>query len=915
VNTLSLFIYIFGLAFLMVCSSFFSGSETALTALSKVEIHRIRGDREKSSRSIVKFLDEPRRLFITVLFGNTLVNMAFVSIVGSLIFNNLFKRENPGLAYVVAILIETFLILIFGEITPKTYAIKHSERFARAVARPLWFFSRIIYPFRRPLRLLTDMLLPLLGVRSMAEETPLTEDEIRAIVKATEDRGALDEDEGELIHNIFELHDITAKEAMVPRTEMVCVEVTKTIREAFEMTKEAGHSRIPVYKEDLDDIRGIFYVKDMPRWTGLKNEILGGKSFEQFTIAEFLTSTKILEELNPGNESTLIRAPLFVYEAKKIGSLMHQMEREKQQMAILQDEYGGVSGLITGEDIVEEVLGEIFDEYDKLSELTISKDPKDPMSFLVPGFVSLRSVNKQLKLKLEISGADTVGGYVTRLRGAIPDEGDLLADNPNRLVFEVIKMAGKRVNLVKIQKLIKSPKKARKSGMNLFFLSFALALGSLTGFALTGVSEGIPIAPAGQGFLYVFTLLLVLTLFLRAFYAGAETAVVSASKARIEVLAQQGNSRAIRIRKLWQEPDKMLGTVLVSDNLMSAAAGMAGLQLITFALPGREGVQEILNTVVMTLLILIFCEILPKTTFRAKADKLALKSAPGLWIADRVLYPVVWLVTKITNFAVRMAGEQDKEEKQRVMREELKLLARMGEREGILGKGQLHMIYRVLDLETITLEKVMTPLVDVVALPKTAPLEEFYRKVSETGFSRIPVYEKRVDNLIGIVNVLDVLYAQPAPATIAAYIKRDVYHEPESKRVYSLLRELKRSRKAMVFVVDEYGGVVGIVTIEDLVEEILGEIRDEKDMEDAESIHQVSDQIIECDGKTEIPLINNSYGMSIPHGDYNTIAGYIISLMERIPKSGEIIDTKEFRMVILDADLKSIRRVRIQQKN
>jgi len=898
----------------MVFSSFFSGSETALTAISKVETQRIKGDNKKNSRYIVKFLDEPRRLFITVLFGNTLVNMAFVSITGSLIFNNLFKRENPGLAYVVAILIQTIILLIFGEITPKTYAIKHSERFSRAVAQPLWFFSCVIYPFRRPLRLLTDMLLPLLGVRSVAEETPLTQEEIKAIIKTTEDHGALDEAEGELIHSIFELHDITVKEAMVPRTEMVCVEVTKTIGEAFDMTRDAGHSRIPVFKENLDTICGIFYVKDMPRWKKLTRESLGGKSFEQFTIAEFQSRTETFEKLNPGNAGTLIRAPFFVYETKKIGVLMRQMEREKQQMAILLDEYGGVSGLITGEDIVEEVLGEIFDEYDKLSEMTISQDPKDPTCFLVPGFVSLRSVNKQLKLKLEISGADTVGGYVTKLHGAIPNEGDVIDDNTNKLVYEVIKMAGKRVNLIKIRKLGKPPKKDRKKRLNLFFLPFVLVFSSFMGFAPIGASEGSPLAPTGQVSLYVFSLLLVLSLFLKAFYAGSETAVVSVSKARIDVLAQQGNSRALTIKRLWQEPDKMLGTVLVSDNLMSAAAGMAGLQLIIFALPGREGIHAILNTIIMTLVTMIFGEILPKTTFRVKADTLALKSAPGLWIASKLLRPVVWLVTKITNFIVRMAGEQDVEERQRVMREELKLLARMGDREGILKKEQLHMIHSVLDLETMTLEKVMTPLVDVVALPKTASPEDFYRKVSETGFSRIPVYEERVDNLIGIVNVLDVLYAQPPPATIAAYIQRDVYHEPESKRVYSLLRELKRSRKAMVFVVDEYGGVVGIVSIEDLVEEILGDIRDEKDMEDAEDIHQVSGQIIECDGKTEIPLLNNSYGMSIPHGDYNTIAGYIISLMERIPKRGEIIDTKELRMVILEADQKSIRRVRLQIK-
>jgi CBS domain containing-hemolysin-like protein len=753
-----------------------------------------------------------------------------------------------------------------------------------------------------------------LGVRSLAEETPLTEEEIRAIVKTTEDHGALAKQEGELIHSIFELHDITAKEAMVPRTEMVCIEASKTIGEAFDMTRDAGHSRIPVFEDNLDNICGIFYVKDMPRWKGLKRENLGGKSFEQITIAEFLSNTETFQELNPGNVGTLIRKPLSVYETKKIGALMRQLEREKQQMAILLDEYGGVSGLITGEDIVEEVLGEIFDEYDKLSEMTISSDPKDATSVLVPGFVSLRSLNKQLKLKIEISGADTVGGYVTKLRGAIPDEGDVISDKPNRLVFEVMKMARTRVNLVKIKKLGKLASKDRKREPLLFILPFLMVLSSLMGFAHTGVFEGRANA-SSQASLVVFSLLLVMALFLRAFYAGAETAVVSASKGRIDVLAQQGNSRALTIKKLWQEPDKMLGTVLVSDNLMSAAAGMAGLQLIVFALPGRQGLQELLNTIVMTLLILIFCEILPKTTFRAKADTLALKSAPGLWIADRILRPVVWFVMKITNVVVRMAGEQDRSERQKVMREELKLLARMGEKEGILKKEQLHMIDKVLELESITLEKVMTPLVDIVAVPKTASVEEFYSRVSESGFSRIPVYEDRIDNMIGVVNILDVLYAPHTPAAISAYIDKEVQHEPESKRVYSLLRELKRSRKAMVFVVDEYGGAVGLVTIEDLIEEILGDIRDEKDRDEYDSIHHISEKTIECDGKAEIQLLNNVYGMSIPSGDYITIAGYITTLLERIPEAGEVFETSELRIIVLDADQRSIRRVRIQVKS
>jgi putative hemolysin len=914
-STFSIFLHFIGLAFLMACSSFFSGSETALTALSKAQIQRIRGDGKKSSFTIVRFLDEPRRLFITVLFGNTLVNMAFVSITGSLVFHDIFKEKSLGLAYVVAILFQTLLLLIFSEITPKSYALRHSEKFARAVAQPLWFFSQLIYPFRRPLRLLTDLLLPLFGVRTLVEETPLTEEEIRAIVKATEDHGALDKEEGEIIHSIFELHDIPAKEAMVPRTSMVCVEVSKTIQEAFAMTQTAGYSRLPVYRDKLDNICGVFYVKDMPRWKGLVVQKLGNRNVEQLTIEEFLTHTDLLEEINPDYQNTLVRAPLFVYETKKIGEMMKEMNTQNQQMAMLLDEYGGVSGLITVEDIVEEVLGEIFDEYDKLTELTISKDPDDHSSVLIPGFVSLRSVNKRMKLRLDLSVADTISGYVTQLMGAIPKKGDLVHDKGHGLVFEVMKMTEKKISLLKIRRKSKVAKKGRgKSSSSTFLFAIILFVPLLTFSNSGALSEG-PGSVHSQSGLLVFSLLLFLSLLIRAFYAGSETAVVSASKARIDVLAQQGNTRALIIKKLWQEPDKLLGTTLVGENLMSTAAGVASLQIFIFALPGREGFQEFLNTIVMTVVILIFGEILPKTTFRAKADSVSFKIAYGLRLSGLLLRPVVSMITKITSLIVRIAGDGDREEGQRAMREELKLLAQMGTKEGVLKKEQLRMISSVLDLESMTLEKVMTPLVDVIALPSDAKIEDFYRTVSQTGFSRIPVYEVRVDNMIGMVNVLDVLYAQVPPSSIAPFVRRDIRHEPESKRVYALLRDLKSSRKAMVFVVDEYGGIGGLVTIEDLIEEILGDIRDEKDSDEEGNVHQISDNILECDGKTEISFINNAYGLDIPLGDYNTVAGYIISLVERIPKQGEIVQTNMLRIVVLDADQKSIRRVRIQIKS
>jgi CBS domain containing-hemolysin-like protein len=585
---------------------------------------------------------------------------------------------------------------------------------------------------------------------------------------------------------------------------------------------------------------------------------------------------------------------------------MREMTRERQQMAILLDEFGGVIGLITVEDIVEEVLGEIFDEYDKVSELTIKSDPRDPYSILIPGFVSLRSVNRGLKLKLDLSVADTIGGYVVSLVGSIPGAGDVITDALNNIEFEIIRMDGARVDLVRAR--FKEKKLENKKRFRQKFLLFLLCI-PLIGAAGGSTSSQVSWFPIGA-----FSFLLILSLFLRAFYAGAETAVVSVSKAKIDVLAGQENTRALIIKKLWQEPDKMLGIVLVGTNLMSTAAGVAGLQLISSMLPGLKGWQEFVNTIVMTFLILVFCEILPKTTFRAKADSLALSIAPGLQISEFVLRPVVKVITKVTNYIIRIADKEESKEKLRCMREELKLLARMGEREGILKQEQLQMLYSVLDLETMNIEKIMTPLIDIVALPKQTSIEEFYRTASETGYSRIPIYEDRVDNIMGIVNVLDVLYSETSPETIDTFIKKDVRHEPESKRVHSLLRELKHKDTTMVFVVDEYGGVVGLVTIEDLIEEILGDIWDEKDREEEGAIRQISENVIECDGKTEVHMINHAYNMSIPFGDYKTIAGYIISLLERIPKRGEFVQTEFLKIVVLDADPRSVRRVRIIKK-
>jgi CBS domain containing-hemolysin-like protein len=494
------------------------------------------------------------------------------------------------------------------------------------------------------------------------------------------------------------------------------------------------------------------------------------------------------------------------------------------------------------------------------------------------------------------------------IAGTIPKEGDVFQDIPQKLVFEILKMSGTHIEQVRLRLKGKNP--ITSGHLLLMFLNLVLFLG-MAGSATIAPPAG---EPMGGFFLFVFGFILILSLALMGFFAGSETAFVSASMARIEVLAQQSNRRAFYIKRLMQEPDRMLGVVLVGTNLMGVSAGVAGLQLIRHALKGHEDLTEIVNTFVMTFVILMFCEILPKTVFRAKADVLALRCAPMLRLFDALLRPFVIFFTKVSNLVVRWAGKEDKEERIRITREELRLLAEMGEAEGALKKEQLRMVLGILGLENRTIGKIMTPLTDIVALPQSTDPQSFVNKVKLSGFSRIPIYADRIDNIIGVVNVLDVLAADSLPETILPFIRRDISHEPESRRVFPLLKEFSRSRSPMVFAVDEYGGVVGLVTIEDLVQEIVGDIWDERDRVDRGSIRRISDRVLDCDGKTEIQVLNHDYELSIPEGEYNTIAGLVIEKLQRIPKKGESHTQGKLKFLILDADAKSVRRVRIVRK-
>ena len=435
-----------GLGLLLFLSGFFSGSETALCALTKVQVERLRTEKRKNSIAIVNFVDNPRRLFITLLLGNTLVNVAFATIAYWLIrdlpvFEHLKKLNNDVLQHAAEFVVGTVLIvpplLVFGEIVPKTHAIRHPEFFARITARSLWSFSIVISPLRAFLRVIVDSLMPLFGASHTPKTDRLTTGDFKTILDMDQVKG-LQADERTILSNVLELRTIEAKEIMVARTEMIALDISATIQEALAKAQEFGFSRIPIYRKQIDDACGIFQAKDIPLWRHV--------NIRNMTLATFLNRRHLLG--GPQVENTLVRQPVFVLETMKLADLLLELTRQKTKMAILLDEYGGVSGVATIEDILEHLVGDIVDEHDTtLKSPNIIVSPDNPSLIEVSGRVSVKSINQELRLTLDEDIADTIGGYVLALFGRVPAVGESEQDE-NDIRFEIAAMDGNFVGVV-----------------------------------------------------------------------------------------------------------------------------------------------------------------------------------------------------------------------------------------------------------------------------------------------------------------------------------------------------------------------------------------------------------------------------------------------------------------------------------
>ncbi len=379
-------LHIFGLLILFVLSAFFSGSETALMSMDKLRVKYLAEKDRPGARKLAELLERPEGVLSAILVGNNVVNI-MVSVFATTLFIDFFGQRGE----LMTILVLTPILLIFAEVCPKTYAANSPEKLSFAVLHPI----RLVMWVLRPVTWLVSGVSSLLThFLSKEEERPLiSEDEIRSIIEFGEHAGVMDEEKRRMLHGVFDLSKTRVRDVMIPRTEVVGIEAGASFADVVQLASQAHHSRFPVYDGDLDRVVGIFHSKEILNYLECP---------EDFSL------------------TGLARPPYFVPEAKPIETLMQAFRSKHLHLAVVVDEYGGVEGICTLEDIVEEIVGEIQDEYDE-DEILIKH--LGPNRYLVDGSVAIRYINRRFELNLSEEHVNTLAGFLLDSLGSIPETG------------------------------------------------------------------------------------------------------------------------------------------------------------------------------------------------------------------------------------------------------------------------------------------------------------------------------------------------------------------------------------------------------------------------------------------------------------------------------------------------------------
>lgn len=404
----------------------------------------------------------------------------------------------------------------------------------------------------------------------------------------------------------------------------------------------------------------------------------------------------------------------------------------------------------------------------------------------------------------------------------------------------------------------------------------------------------------------IFTVLLILLIALSAFFSGVETAVMSVSLVKARALVRQKKRGAKALLRLKENPSRFLITILVGNNLVNIFA--ASLATILFTeIFGSTGIG--IATGIMTFLILVFGEITPKTFAAHNAEKISLMVARPVEILSYLLFPLIKILEGLTSYLQKFGS------KQRLTEEEIKTIVSMGYEEGVLKKNIAKMMESVLNFEDIRAEEVMTPKTDIAFVNADAKLKDVIDYVIKSPYSRYPAYSKTKDNIVGILDIDDVLeYVKKKKLGIKVKnIVRDVYFIPETKKINELLSEFQKKGTRMAIVVNEYGSVLGLVTMEDILEEIVGEIFD-KSQKKNHYIQKIDRNTWLVDAKADVERVEEILGVKLNEKHFNTFGGFIEHKLGRIPRKGEKIDLGKLVLIIEKANKQRIEKVRIVRK-
>lgn len=405
-------------------------------------------------------------------------------------------------------------------------------------------------------------------------------------------------------------------------------------------------------------------------------------------------------------------------------------------------------------------------------------------------------------------------------------------------------------------------------------------------------------------------IILILLLLLSAFFSSSETALTTVNKIRMRTLSESGNKRADRVLRVTDDSGKMLSAILIGNNIVNLSASSLATSL---AIHYFGNVGAGIATGILTFLILIFGEVTPKTLATIKADSIALAIAGIIDVLMKILTPVIFIINKLSMGLLFLLRINPKDGSQQMTEEELRTIVDVGQETGVIENEERNMIHNLFDFGDAEAKEIMIPRIDMTFVQVDATYQEVLDVFRQDMFTRLPVYEDTTDNVIGIINMKDFLLEQDDETFSVRSMLRDPYFTYEHKNTANLFLEMRKSSISLAIVLDEYGVTAGLITLEDLLEEIVGEIRDEYDADEEDDITQISDREFYVLGSANLDDVSDALGYSFESDDYDTIGGYCLGLLGHLPEKNEIIITDDNVLLRIDRmDKNRIERVYIK---